>query len=54
MDVGEETPLQQYPEAWRAYIDWCVEQDEDPPSWFFSDFLVKMGFDRMVMQRPME
>ena len=54
MDVGEETPLQQYTEAWRAYIDWCVEQDEDPPSWFFSDFLVKMGFDRMVMQRPME
>ena len=54
MDEGEKTPLQQYPEAWRAYIDWCVKQDEDPPSWFFSDFLVKMGFDRMVMQRPAE
>lgn len=55
MDEGEmKTPLTQYPEAWQAYIDWCVKQDEDPPSWFFSDFLVKMGFDRMVMQRPTE
>jgi len=51
---AEVVPFSAYPVAWQAYVDWRMEIDEDPPTWFFSEFLVKLGFDRMVMDAPVE
>jgi hypothetical protein len=45
-------PLIKYADAWLSYVDYHVELDADPPQWFFTDFLVKLGFDRMVMDIP--
>ncbi len=41
-----------YPEVWQAYVHTRLEADEDPPEWFYREFLVKLGFDRMVMDMP--
>ena len=51
-EVKKMVPFSEYGNAWRAYVDWRVGLDEDPPSWFFTEFLVKLGFDRMVMDAP--
>ena len=48
----DKVPFSEHSNAWRAYVDWRIGLDEDPPSWFFTDFLVKLGFDRMVMDAP--
>ena len=53
--VGEQIesyPLLEYEASWRAYVAEQVVKSEDPPEWFYSQFLVPLGFDRMVMDMP--
>jgi len=45
-------PFLAYPEAWQAYVQARIDAGEDPPEWFFKECLVKLGFDRMVMDVP--
>ena len=45
-------PLIDFETAWRAYVAEQVVKSEDPPEWFYSQFLVPLGFDRMVMDMP--
>lgn len=44
-------PLLAYPDAWQAYILDGQRQAADPPSWFYKDFLDKLGFDRLTIER---
>lgn len=44
-------PLLAYPDAWRAYVEEGQRNPADPPQWFYSDFLDKLGFDRMTIER---
>ena len=48
----ESYPLHKYKDAWDSYVNSRINAEIDPPQWFFSDFLVKLGFDRMVMDMP--
>jgi hypothetical protein len=48
---GTVPPLLAYPEAWAAYIQESRDQAANPPQWFYSDFLDKLGFDRMAIER---
>ena len=38
--------------AWNSYINQQLIDDPDPPTWFYKEFLVPLGFDRMVMDIP--
>ena len=44
-------PLLAYPDAWAAYIQEGQQRAADPPAWFYSDFLDKLGFDRLTIER---
>lgn len=44
-------PLQAHPKAWSAYIESCQEDPVDPPMWFYREFLDKLGFDRLAIER---
>lgn len=44
-------PLLAYPDAWAAYIKDGQQRSADPPTWFYSEFLDKLGFDRMTIER---
>ncbi|MAS98386.1 MAG: hypothetical protein CMF29_05620 [Kiritimatiellaceae bacterium] len=48
----ESYPLHKHKDAWDSYVTSRISAEIDPPQWFFSDFLVKLGFDRMVMDMP--
>jgi hypothetical protein len=48
----ESYPLLEHEASWRAYVAEQVVNSEDPPEWFYSQFLVPLGFDRMVMDMP--
>ena len=52
MEQADLVPFSAHPVVWQAYVDWRMEVDEDPPPWFFSEFLVKLGFDQMTMDAP--
>ena len=40
-------------DALRQYCDQNqLKVDTDPPTWFYEEFLVPLGFDRMVMDIP--
>jgi hypothetical protein len=43
-------PLLAYPEAWAAYVHHYQKEQPDPPKWFYSEFLDKLGFDRMAIE----
>ena len=45
-------PLIKYSNAWNNYIENQLKVDTDPPTWFYEEFLVPLGFDRMVMDIP--
>ena len=45
-------PLVKHSGAWNSYIDNQLKADPDPPAWFYKEFLVPLGFDRMVMDIP--
>lgn len=46
-------PLMAYPAAWKAYLADCQQAKTkgDPPKWFYSEFLDRLGFDRLAIQR---
>jgi hypothetical protein len=44
-------PLLAYPGAWAAYIENCKQDPDDPPTWFYREFLDKLGFDRLAIER---
>ena len=44
-------PLLVHPDAWAAYIQNSQLKPADPPKWFYSDFLDKLGFDRLTIER---
>ncbi len=44
-------PLLVHPDAWAAYIQNSQQKSADPPKWFYSDFLDKLGFDRLTIER---
>ncbi|MCK4564845.1 MAG: hypothetical protein KAU94_09245 [Verrucomicrobia bacterium] len=44
-------PLLAHPDAWAAYIRNGQKNPVDPPKWFYSDFLDKLGFDRLTIER---
>lgn len=48
---GMVPPLLVYPDAWMAYIQKNQNMEADPPAWFYSEFLDKLGFDRLTIQR---
>ncbi|MDF7825778.1 hypothetical protein P4B35_17245 [Pontiellaceae bacterium B12227] len=43
-------PLLAYPEAWSAYVAHCEAEQPDPPKWFYSEFLDRLGFDRLTIE----
>jgi len=43
-------PLLAYPEAWAAYIRHYEREQPDPPRWFYSEFLDRLGFDRLAIE----
>tara|TARA_B100000161_G_scaffold265411_1_gene241498 strand:- start:504 stop:1514 length:1011 start_codon:yes stop_codon:yes gene_type:complete len=45
-------PLIKHSDAWNSYINEQLIADPDPPAWFYKEFLVPLGFDRMVMDIP--
>ena len=45
-------PLIKHSDAWNNYINEQLIADPDPPTWFYKEFLVPLGFDRMVMDIP--
>ena len=45
-------PLLAFPEAWQAYITHFEEKQPDPPKWFYSEFLDRLGFDRLAIEGP--
>lgn len=49
--AGFVPPLLAYPDAWKAYVEEGQKNPADPPQWFYSDFLDKLGFDRMTIER---
>ena len=45
-------PLLKHKDAWGSYVNARINAEIDPPVVFPADFLVKLGFDRMVMDMP--
>ncbi len=43
-------PFLAYPEAWKAYIAYYEQEQPDPPSWFYREFLDRLGFDRLTIE----
>jgi len=44
-------PLLAYPEAWEAYVENAQQKKADPPTWFYHEFLDRLGFDRITIER---
>ena len=51
-DVPKEVypPLLAHPDAWAAYIAYYEKEQPDPPKWFYSEFLDRLGFDRLTIE----
>jgi len=51
-EMGREIypPLLAYPDAWTAYISHYEGEQPDPPKWFYSEFLDRLGFDRLTIE----
>lgn len=45
-------PLLVYPDAWKAYVDYNVANADEPPEWFYKEFLQPLGFDRLSFEHP--
>lgn len=43
-------PFLAYPDAWAAYIAHYEKEQPDPPSWFYREFLDRLGFDRLAIE----
>lgn len=47
-------PLLAYSDAWKAYVAHCEEEQPDPPKWFYSEFLDRLGFDRLTIESSLK
>jgi hypothetical protein len=43
-------PLLAFPAAWKAYVAHYEQKQPDPPKWFYSGFLDRIGFDRLTIE----
>jgi hypothetical protein len=52
IDASMLPPLLAYPDAWKAYVQQNVETADEPPEWFYNEFLAPLGFDRLSFEQP--
>ncbi|MEE9368445.1 MAG: hypothetical protein V3V05_06230 [Pontiella sp.] len=43
-------PLLAFPDEWAAYVAYYENEQPDAPSWFYREFLDRLGFDRLTIE----